>query len=225
MTSTGSRSRLGDEDDVAQGLPAVGVGGQDGAPQLEQVLLRLHDDRVDAAVDEPARLFEEDPLQRVGRDVGEGRVGGGRQHAGGADRPGDEARMVVARVRLRRASGEHRGAEVHLVGAVAEPVLVELQTGGAEGVRLDDVAPDRVVAGVDGLDEVGSGEREEVVGALLPTELGGLELVALDLGPHGAVEHEYTAVQSFSEGHGPLSGQLALTSAARGATRRQSVRI
>ena len=116
--------------------------------------------------------------------------------------PGDEARVVRRREALRGAAREDRGAEVHLVGAVADAVLVELEARRAEGVRLDDVAADAEVAGVDVLDEVRPRQREEVVRPLLAAELGGLELVALDLGAHRAVEDEGAAVDGFSEGHG-----------------------
>ena len=66
---------------------------------------------------------------------------------------------------------------------MADAVLVELQARRAERVRLDDVAADPEVAGVDVLDEVGPRQREEVVRPLLAAELRGLELVALDLSP------------------------------------------
>ena len=115
--------------------------------------------------------------------------------------PATKRGWLPRREPLGGAAGEDRGAEVHLVGAVAEAVLVELQARRAERVRLDDVAADPEVAGVDVLDEVGPRQREEVVRPLLAAELRGLELVALDLGAHRAVEDEGAAVDGFSEGH------------------------
>ena len=99
------------------------------------------------------------------------------------------------------AAGEPRGAEVHLVGAVAEAVLVELEARGAERVRLHDVAAHAEVAPVDLLDEVGAGEGEEVVRPLLAAELGRLELMPLDLRPHRAIEDEDPALERFAEVH------------------------
>src|SRR5207248_2778114 len=100
------------------------------------------------------------------------------------------------------------GAEVHLVGTVAEAVLVELEARGAERVGLDDVAADLVVAAVDRLDEIGAREREQVVRALLPAELGGLERVSLDLSAHGAVEDEHALGDGFPERH--LDGSFTI---------------
>jgi hypothetical protein len=119
----------------------------------------------------------------------------------------------TSRIASRRAPRQDGRLEVHLVGAVAEPVLVQLQPRRPEGVGLHHVAADREVARVDVLDEVGAGEGEEVVGALLAAELGRLELMPLDLGAHGAVEHEGAPLDRFSEGHvwsfgvnGPVHG-------------------
>ena len=104
------------------------------------------------------------------------------QHAGRAHRAGHEAGLPGRGVPVGGAAGQDGGPEVHLVGAVAEPVLVELEARRAEGVGLHHVAAGREVPAVDGLDQVRAGEREQVVRPLLASEVGGLEVEPLDSG-------------------------------------------
>ena len=166
------------------------------------------------ALHQPLGLLEEDPLQRVRRDVAEGRVGGGGEHAGRADGAGHEARVVRGGEPLGGAAGQDGGAEVDLVGAVAEAVLVELEARGAEGVGLHHVAAGGEVAAVDGLHEIGAGQGQQVVGPLLAAEVGDRELLPLDLRAHGPVEDEDPPGDGLAEGHGVVWLQTASRSPA-----------
>ena len=67
------------------------AGAEDGGLDLEDVLGRLDDDEVGAALTRPSACSLEDLDQLAEGDLAQRRVVGGGQVAGGADRAGDEA--------------------------------------------------------------------------------------------------------------------------------------
>ena len=83
----------------------------------------------------PVGLLGEDLDQLAEADLAERRVVGGGQHAGRADRAGDEALLAD------RLAGDLGGLRVDLERVLAEAPLVELEPAGLEGVGLDHVAP------------------------------------------------------------------------------------
>ena len=141
----------------------------------------------------------------VGRD--------GRRPRGRAERPGDVPRLVR---RLRRGlvghpAGEPGRLEVELVGQLLHAVVGEGHRVGVEGVGLDDVGAGVEVLAVDRGDDVGLGEREQVVVALEVARPVGEALaavarlgrpVALDRRAHRAVDHQ----DPLAEQRGELLG-------------------
>ena len=107
------------------------AGAEDRGLDLEDVLRRLDDDQVDAAVDQARRLLGEDLDQLAEADLPERRVLGGRQEAGRPDRARDEAALAGG---LARDLG---GPGVDLDRVLAEAPLLELQPRALEGVGLD----------------------------------------------------------------------------------------
>ncbi len=109
-----------------------------------------------------------------------------------ADAAGHPAGLVRGRVVVGRPPGERHGGEVELADPVALAVLGQYRGEGAEGVGLDHVAAHLVERAVDPFDGVGSGHDQEFVAPLqigTPEVLGG-QLLHLEVGPHGAVEHD-----------------------------------
>ena len=160
---------------------------------------------IDAAVQQPSHLLRVGVANVVERHRAIRRLVDARRDAqrpvGRADGAGDEPRLVrraIARA-LCSAFGEACGFHVEVVYDVLE-LVVRLRYGlRAEGVGLDDVGAGREVGVVDGLDDVGAREHDDVVvpGELttvaretLTAEVRFREAVVLDRGPHGPVEHQ-----------------------------------
>ena len=101
--------------------------------------------------------------------------------------------MIGSGVRVAGRAREARRDDVELVDPIADPPFGESAGRGLEGARLDDVAADGEKRLVDAADDVGPRQHEIVVTALerLAAEIRGGEVVALDVGPHGAVVDEH----------------------------------
>ena len=112
----------------------------------------LHDECVDAALEEALRLLAERGARLVGLERAERR----QVLAEGADGSEDEG---VAPRALPDVAREVGAAPVDLAHAAREAVDAELEAVGAEGVRLDAVGAGQEVLGVDGLDEARLVER------------------------------------------------------------------
>ncbi len=180
------------------------MGREIGRLGVQRVEDRLDQDDVGTAVDQPANLLGIGDAQVVeghGAEAGivdVGRDGGGA--VGRAQRPGDEAAApVLALGPQQGALGEPRPVAVQLVDRILHAVVGLGDGGGREGVGLDDVGARHRIGVVDRLDGVGLGQRQEVVVALevafagleaMAPEVALLVVQALDLGAHGAVEHQ-----------------------------------
>src|SRR5437870_3324277 len=155
---------------------------------VERVLLRLEEEDVGAALDEPHGLLGERRGDLVEGDAPGHRDGlGARTHGAG-----DEAR-ALGRLELRaRRAGETGGGGVDLAHLVRQPVLRERDARAAEGVGLDDVGARGEVALVHLAHDVGSGEDEVLVAALvgLAAEVPRAEVAALEVGPRRPVQDE-----------------------------------
>ena len=160
---------------------------EDRGLHLEDVLGRLDDDQVRAALDQAPGLLGEDLDQLLERDVSEGRVVARGQEARWPDRAGDEA---IAAGRLAR---DLRSLGVDLERVLAQAPLVELQTAALEGVGLDDLGARIEHRGVDTLDHVGAVEHERLVALALEAAVVLLRQVELLEGrAHAAVEDDDT---------------------------------
>src|SRR5262249_29172933 len=151
--------------------------------RLEDVLLGLDDQQVDAALDQRAGLLVEDLDQAPEADVAEGGVVGRGQEAGGPDRAGHEA------VGAGCLAGDLSRPAVDLDRVVREPPLVELQAAPLEGVGLEHLGAGIEHGAVDALDDVGTIEDERLMAlALEATVVLLAELELLERCAHAAVE-------------------------------------
>ena len=167
---------------------------EDRGLHLEDVLRRLDDDQVGAALDQAGRLLGEDLDQLAEADLAERRVVGRGQVAGRADRARDEA---VLADRLARDLGRLR---VDLERVLAEAPLVELQPARLERVGLDHDRAGIDHRGVDALDHVGAVEDERLVALALEAAvvlLGQVEL--LEGRAHAAVEDDDLSADGVEE--------------------------
>ena len=177
--------------------------GVDRAPDLQEILTGLDEERVDVAVQQPPRLLGVAPEHRIPVGVAETDQLGARAH-----RAEDEPRLVGGRMLLARRPGELGPLPVQTAGE-GDHLLVELrphQQIGPEGVGLDAVGADLEEALVDPLDHVRSTAGEDLRAVLAAQPVLRTAVRArLEAGAHGAVDHEDSAVE-FGEqaagGHG-----------------------
>ena len=154
-TTSGTRAPRSANTSLARG---------DGGLDLQQVEGGLDEQHVAAAVEQPADLAPVAVLHRGDVDeVLDGRVVGVLAEAErggpgpGPDRPDDEPRLLGGGELVAHAAGDGGGLAVELLGALAQPVLVEHPRRPAEGVGLDRVAADLEEVAVDLLEDVGAG--------------------------------------------------------------------
>jgi hypothetical protein len=162
---------------------------------LQQVLGRLDEDRVDPALDHRLALLLVGVAQAGVRRVAEGRQLGARP-----DRPDHPARALGGGPVVGRLTGDARPGERRLEDALGDAVLGERCPVAAEGVGLDRVAADLEVGVVHAAHDVRAGDVEDLVAALVALEVpleveGGAGLGRLEHGPHGAVRHDHPRAQ------------------------------
>ncbi len=201
---------------------------------VQRVEDRLDQDQVHPALDECTGRFRVGRRQLVEADVAETRVAHVRRKRGravrGAERSRDEARAAGPGGHLvGGAARDLRGRQVQLAhqrfGAV-----VGLRRGvRVERVGLDDVGAGLEVAAVDLADHLRAREHEQVVVAFqvlrpvaeaLAAVIRLAELVGLDDGAHGPVEHEDSLPEQaaeFTNAFGSQHGQASAAARAAGA--------
>ncbi len=158
---------------------------EDGGLDLEDVLGRLDDDEVDAAVDQAARLLGEDRHQLAEADGAQRGVVGCGEVPGRADGAGDEAVLAG------RPAGDLGGLAVDLERVLAQAPLVELDARRLEAVGLQDLGAGLDEGGVHALDDVGAVEHEDLVAlAGQPAVVLRGEVELLERGAHAAVEDD-----------------------------------
>jgi len=204
--AAGVGDRAGDHQRAAEagGLEVAGD-TEDGRFGVERVEDGLDQQQVGPAIHQTAGGFGVGRGQLVEGDVARagvvdiGRDGGGA--VGGAERPSNEARpRRVAPLHLvARLDGQPGGGDVHLVGQPRHAVIAQRNGVGVEGVGLDEVCARLQVSQVDGTDDVGLGQHQQVVVALevtgpvgeaLAAEVSLAQPVLLDHCAHRAVEDE-----------------------------------
>jgi hypothetical protein len=176
---------------------------------VQRVEDRLDQDQLGAAVDEPPHLLGVGVAHLVERDGAEPWVVDVRREVGRPDGASDEAAVPVLLARdRRRLARKPRAFAVELVDDRLEAVVGLSDRGTRKRVGLDDVGPGAEIVQVDVADGVGLGQDQEVVVALQIVTVVGEALRAevalrqpqvLDLGPHGAVEHEDAPVRDLAD--------------------------
>ncbi len=131
--------------------------------------------------------------------------------AGGAEDTGDETRAVgrLGGLGVRDFTGQAGALAVQLVDQLLHAVVGLGYAGGVEGVGFENVRAGIQVGFLDGLDDVGARQQQQVVVAFhvlwpvdeaFATVVGFFQLVALDHGAHAAVENQYALLESLLEG-------------------------
>jgi len=163
-----------------------------GGLDLKDVLRGLDEEHVHATAQEARALLPEDFDQFPVGDVGEHGVVGGGEHPRRADGACDEARLFGCGELVRHLAGKACRHLVNLDDAVLKLVLPHGPAIGAEGVGFQHVAADFHEGAMDALNDVGAGDDEEVVAALVDgaTEVFGGEVEGLNGGSHRAVKDE-----------------------------------
>ncbi len=221
------RDRAADDDrDAVAELLEERFDGEDRGLAVERVEDRLDEQNVRAALDQAARRVVVGVDQFLPRDVaGAGVVDVGRDRrgfVGRAQRAGDEAWSVGRFVLVCRGAGDRGGGPVHLFGVGLQRVIGQRNRVGVEGVRADDVGTGVEILAVDAGDDLGLGQRQQVVlaaqvarmvGEALAAEVGLGQLVTLDERAHRAVEHEDALAQKLGQaGVAVVSGAHSVSS-------------
>ena len=183
--------------DAASAFPPQPLDGDERRLDVARVVAGLEQQHIHAALQQGPRLLVEVLHQlRKGHPAGHRDRFGRRAH-----RAGDEAGFVRRGDLVGRLPREPRRNHVQLVGLVLQPVLGEHEPRATEGVGRDHVGARREVGAVDAHHEIGSGAHELLVAPLErgAAEVVGGELVLLEHGAHGPIEHEHTLLEDVVE--------------------------
>ena len=187
--------------------------------RVERVEDGLDQDQVGPAIDEPARAVGVRGNQLVERHVPEAGVVHVRRKrrasVGGAEDPGHEPRRVghPALPFVGGVTSQPGRGVVELVDQLLHAVVRERHRVRRERVGLDDVGPGLEVRRVDGPDDPGLGQGEEIavapkvagpVGEALASIVLLAQAVGLDHRSHRAVEHENAPGEKRLEQGKPL---------------------
>ena len=158
--------------------------------QLEDVLRRLDDEEIAAAVSQPAHLVEEEIDDLAEAMVSQERVLRGGKQSRRADRAGHVSRLIGAGVAVGHPPRQRGGLAVDVIGPLAKAVFRQLQLAAAERVRFDDVDADLEKRCVDLLDEPRVVQHEVFIAAFDAAVASGIKVVVLDGGAHRTVEDD-----------------------------------
>ena len=169
--------------------------------RLQDVLLCLDDQHVDATLDERRSL-----LLEYGHEVREAepahrRVARRGQETGGSHAPGDEPLPSVHRVLVSDAARHLCGRHIELPCHVRLTPLLEARSRRLEGARLEDIASRIEETAMNPLDDLGRMEHETVHPSLEPraTEVIDRRVLELLARPHRAVENEHAVTERVKE--------------------------
>jgi hypothetical protein len=153
----------------------------------QQIELGLDDVQVDAAFEQA-----EGGLVVAGPQVLIGDVAQGGELGAGAHRSAHPPGTLVGGKLVGCSPGQLRRLQRQLVGPVGDVVLAQRHAEGTEAVGLDRVSAGLQVLPVHLGDQLGTGVAEDLVAALerIAAEVVGSQIVPLQPGPRGAVEHD-----------------------------------
>ncbi len=189
--------------------------GEDRRLGVQRVEDRFNQDQVGAALDQAAGGLGVVLYQEVEGDVAVAGVvdvrGDGAGAAGRAEHAADETRAIrsLGGLHVGYFPGQARAFHVQLVDQFFHAVVGLGDPGGIEGVGFQNVGAGIEIGFLDGLDDVGAGEQQQVVVALhvarpvsetLAAVVRLFQLVALDHGAHAAVEDQDALLECLLEG-------------------------
>ena len=197
----GLDGHLHEPGDVDAGRADGATGSDDGRLGLQQILRGLDEHGVDAAREHARGLRLVRIAQRgVGRMSERGELGAG------ADGAEDESWSIRGAVVVGHLARGTRPGAGELLDAVRDVVLAEVGEVGTEGVGLDRVDPDREVGVVDRPDDIGPGDVEDLVAALVPLEIVQGQVMCLQHRAHRAVGDDDSGGEGVSKCGGARFG-------------------
>ena len=178
-------------------LPAQAVDGQQRGLHAAGVVAGLHQQHVRSALDQAGGLLVVRLDQLRKRDPADYRDGLG----GGPHRAGDKARPRGRRKLRGRLPRQPRRRHVQFVRTILLPVFAHGNPAAVERVGLDHVGPGFQIRPVDSQHDVRPVNQQHLVAAFQgrPAEIRRREVLLLQHGPHGPVEHKDTSVQDVGE--------------------------
>ena len=193
------------EGEVAPGLSPVLQHAHHGGLGLQDVLARLDEERVGAALEEAGRLLVVVGAQRVEIDVAEGGQFGAGAH--GAD---DVAGALGRGELLGHLTGQGGRAVVQVVGAVGDAILRQHHAVGAEGIGLDGIAAGGQVGGMDAPDDVRPRLHEDLAAPLQAGVVLQRRIVRVNGCAHRAVENENAFAKRLAESLCPVQSHAPI---------------
>ncbi len=177
------------------------AGGEHCCLRLEDVLLCLDDEHVDAALDERRGLLLIDGHQVGKPETAHSRVAGGGQKTCGAHAAGHESRPAVLRVLVSDSSREPGGRDIQVGGDIRLAPFLEARARGLKRAGLDDVAARVEEAAVHALDDLRGVNGEAVHPSFQPraAEIVARQVLRLQARAHGAVENQHAFAQRVKE--------------------------
>ena len=179
---------------VALELGQCVLAGEDRRFALEQVVDRLDQQRIDAAIEQTAGLFEIRGVQLVKADVSQR-----RQLRAGAQRTEHVTGMFRGRVLIRNEASNSRRLAVDLSRPLRQIVLGQRDCRSAEGVGQYGIRSGFEIRRVQRCHGVGAREIEDLVAALKAVEVGERQVEQLQTGSGRAVEHDHPLSSSRAE--------------------------
>ena len=188
--------------------------GEDRRLRVERVEHGLDKNQIDPALDQRVAGLEVGGVEILEGDVAKARVGDvGGERGGAVGRP-EDARDEARAIRCAGGggvgglAGQARAFDVQLAHQGSHVVVGHRHGVGVEGVGLDDVGTGVEVGGMDAADQLGPGQRQQVVVALQvrrpvgearAAEVRLRERVLLDHRAHRAVEQQDAAFELLAQ--------------------------
>ena len=166
------------------------MAGGEGDFGLQQVLAGFDQQHIHATLDEGRGLLAISSGHGVVADVAQR-----RQLGRGAERAGDEARLVGSGVFIGNFAGQARCGKIQLMRAIGEIVLGKYDARRSKAVRLYYIATSIEKRGVNRADDVGPREHEQLIAALLAPKILGCQIALLHIGAQRAVEDQHALFQ------------------------------
>jgi hypothetical protein len=185
---------LADQHGVGAGGGDGPLGAHDRGLGLQRVLAGLDQDGLHAAGDQARGVA----LVGVA-ELGVGDVAQGGELGAGAHGPDRPARPLGRGVGVGDLAGDARPRLRELLDPFGDVVLAQVAEVGAEGVGLDTVDAGVEVGLVHGAHDVGTGDVEDLVAALVPLEVVQGGVLRLKHRPHRPVGHDDAFCECLAE--------------------------
>ena len=149
---------------------------------MQQILRRLHQQHIYAAFDQGRRLLLVSRRHVVETNVPQRRQFGRRPH-----RPRNKSRPLLGRKLRRNLSSQLRRRDVDLCDAIFQIKLAQHDPSSAEGISLDNVAPNRKESRMNIANDIRPAEHQHLAAVFFSPVIIQRRIPQLNIGPHRAV--------------------------------------